>query len=107
MKLIEIDYNLGCFDLGIVGIDEVLLVSSTTLVLLPTVFFDGAGSASWSFAIPGGVAGQQVNAQLFSLSLAGWDSSRAIEVVRRGLLKRDLDPTARHTGAKRSAMRAR
>lgn len=71
----------GYFDLGIVGIDEVLLVSSTTLVLLPTVFFDGAGSASWSFAIPGGVAGQQVNAQLFSLSLAGWDSSRAIEVV--------------------------
>lgn len=71
----------GYFDLGIVGIDEVLLVSSTTLVLLPTVFFDGAGSASWSFAIPGGVAGQQVNAQLFSLSTAGWDSSRAIEIV--------------------------
>lgn len=71
----------GHLDLGFAGIDEVLLVSPTTLVLMPTVFFNGAGSTSWSFAIPSGVAFQKLSAQVFSLSPAGWDSSRAIEVV--------------------------
>ena len=69
------------FDLGFVGIDEVLLLSPSSLVLMPTVFFNGSGFANWSFSIPPGVAYQKLNAQLFSLSAAGWDSSRAIELV--------------------------
>jgi hypothetical protein len=69
------------FDLGIANIDEVLLVSPLTLVMLPVVLLNNSGSGSFSFSIPNGVALVQLNAQFFNLSVAGWDSSPAVEVI--------------------------
>ncbi len=69
------------FDLGIANIDEVLLVSPSTLVVLPAVLLDGSGSANFDFSIPSGVASIQLNAQFLNLAASGWDSSPAIEIV--------------------------
>ena len=68
--------------LALLGIgDEVLLLGLPTLVVPFTLFFDGSGTASFSFPIPTGVAGVRLHAQTFSLDGGGWDSSRAIEVT--------------------------
>jgi hypothetical protein len=81
LGLVAVALAGGYVDLGFIGIEELLLLSPVSVVVPTTLVLDAAGAAAWPFAIPPGVAFQQVNVQMFSFSPAGWESSRAVEVL--------------------------
>ena len=81
LGLVAVALGGGYTDLGFIGIDETLLLSPASVLVPNTLVLSATGAAAWPFAIPPGVALQQLNVQAFSYSLAGWESSRAIEVL--------------------------